>query len=148
MDHVASASAQMQSASASNQSPLSLTIPTTPTTASPTEVLSWPTPPTSSPFSVGGVAILVGVSLLAIVLIGVFKIAISKPTTPPMLADPALVERCRPQLLTIYKELSPGDVPRVDEVLHHFLAMDNGMQELNNRLQTKYGRHIELNNNV
>ncbi len=71
-----------------------------------------------------------------------------EPEPRGMLADPALVERCRPQLLAIYKELSPGDVPRVDEVLHHFLAMDNGVQELNNRLQTKYGRHIELNNIV
>jgi hypothetical protein len=57
-------------------------------------------------------------------------------------ADPALVARYRPQLLAIYKELSPADVPRVDEVLNHFLAMDDGLGKLNDRLQTKYGRKI------
>jgi hypothetical protein len=57
-------------------------------------------------------------------------------------ADPALVARYRPQLLAIYKELSPADVPRVDEVLKHFLAMDGGLGKLNDRLQTKFGRKI------
>ncbi len=57
-------------------------------------------------------------------------------------ADPALVARYRPQLLAIYKEVSPGDVPRVDEVLNHFLALESGLTKLNDRLQTKYGRQI------
>ncbi len=72
----------------------------------------------------------------------------SQPEPRETLADPALIQRYRPHLLAIYKELSPGDVPRVDEVLNHFLAMDNGVQKLNDRLMTKYGRRIDLNNVV
>jgi hypothetical protein len=76
------------------------------------------------------------------------KRPMSQPEPRETLADPALIQRYRPHLLAIYEELSPGDVPRVDEVLNHFLAMDNGVQKLNDRLMTKYGRRIDLNNVV